>query len=503
MNNFQRYPLLRLALLLCAGFVGWAALVAHGQTLTFQSQDVPAATALLTAWQAENPSGWWSWAVTPWDQNADGKVDLYFSTHSGQGGTLLRQGATFNEWEDVTAALVQSRAAMPSENRPLAFDFDNDGWVDLAATGDENTKVNRRNVGAALELEAGRIGLTSGQLLDINLDGYMDYRGYIRSFGVLSQRDKLNCYGGNVPTTGDPASEVFHSVAVDVPLPAGLPAAIVSELTALTLPPHSTATSNRYCSPQYEHTDLNGDGLLDLVIQYGGSYSGSAYRFGRYLIRLPDQSLVDVTATCGIPPTALPLFPLRDSTGDGKIDVIVGYASTATAGLYKQVAAPELAPGAPGVAFQLKRVDGSGVVASTLDLWASVYATSASYLPELRWQDLDNDGDEDLIVSTRRGGAVRVYERRGGDLIRVLAAGHADADGWAVCNLNGDALPDLVTFGSATHSNVAVKFHLNTSPTGEIEPPPPPPPPPPAAASRRECCAHRRRRPASRNDGHH
>jgi hypothetical protein len=30
MTNFQRHPLLRLALLLCAGFVGWAALVAGG-----------------------------------------------------------------------------------------------------------------------------------------------------------------------------------------------------------------------------------------------------------------------------------------------------------------------------------------------------------------------------------------------------------------------------------------------------------------------------------------
>jgi hypothetical protein len=55
MTNFQRHPLLRLALLLCAGFVGWAALVAHGQTLTFQSQDVPAASKLLADWKAQKP----------------------------------------------------------------------------------------------------------------------------------------------------------------------------------------------------------------------------------------------------------------------------------------------------------------------------------------------------------------------------------------------------------------------------------------------------------------
>lgn len=30
MTNFQRHPLLRLALLACACFVGWAALVAGG-----------------------------------------------------------------------------------------------------------------------------------------------------------------------------------------------------------------------------------------------------------------------------------------------------------------------------------------------------------------------------------------------------------------------------------------------------------------------------------------
>jgi hypothetical protein len=207
------------------------------------------------------------------------------------------------------------------------------------------------------------------------------------------------------------------------------------------------------------------------------------------LLRLPDGTYADVTATCGIPPTGTPLFPIRDSTGDGKPDMIIGYLPTATAGLYQQTPSADLSLGVPNVSFQLKRVD-AAPLSSTLDVWANVYATSMSYLPELRWFDFDKDGDEDLLISTRRLGNVKIFERRGNDLKRVLTASHADADGWSICDLNGDTMPDLVTFGAQSHGDVSVRFHLNTSPLvpdvpdDPDDPPPPPPPPPPATTSR-------------------
>ena len=166
--------MLRLALLLCAGFVGWAAIVAHGQTLTFQSQDVPAASKLLADWKAQSPTGWWTWSITGWDQNEDGKTDLYVNTHSRWGGTLLRQGATLDEWKDVTGELGQTPAAMPTENRPIFFDINADGHVDIVATGDENKNTSRLNRVDSLEASPVRFVVWRGVVSDLNGDGLID-----------------------------------------------------------------------------------------------------------------------------------------------------------------------------------------------------------------------------------------------------------------------------------------------------------------------------------------
>lgn len=59
MTNFQRYPLLRLALLLCAGFVGWAALVAHGQSLLpgkYIATVQPGITSCASTWGGTLPT---------------------------------------------------------------------------------------------------------------------------------------------------------------------------------------------------------------------------------------------------------------------------------------------------------------------------------------------------------------------------------------------------------------------------------------------------------------
>lgn len=422
--------------------------------LSFTTVD-PGITPILEAWRDESPSYWKTHSLTAFDQNGDGKLDLYVNTHLGHGGTILRQGETLTAWSDVTVSLGQSRSAMPREARPLFVDMDLDGMVDILAVGDENSIKNIRNLGTSLVPTNGHLHpMSRCQTLDIDANGYPDAIRYDeRNFGKLTVQQAINNY---------PASDVFTYSSTQISVPADIPTAVADTLVALE---SDTNTANRYSSPLYWRGDLNADGREDCIVQYAGNYGGTAYRFGRYLFRDANGDLIDKTATAGIPAGLVPLLPPSDVDGDGKMDIVCGYGSRSICGMYKQQA---------GDTFTMSQVD--GLPASTsLDVAACVYHTSASYLYELRWHDFDADGDDDLFVSRMRLGAFRVYENDAGSLREVVRGVHADSAGWDICDINGDGRLDVVVCGSSTQSDVTTTFYINTSSGGE--PPPPPGPP--------------------------
>lgn len=422
------------------------------ENLSFRKVD-PGITEQIEASRGEDFGNWWSCSITAVPLRGDNQpLDLYLNQHQGSVDALIYRKGDDGTWRDVTSELVPEvdSITMPRENRPVFADFDNDGRIDIVPTGDESDGVGLRNTGDTL-VPWGYTAkpATKGVVAEhLNNDEYID----------VIKRDRRNWGESYVMRfINDPENEQFEYSRVKAEIPDDLPQHLQDELRELESLDES---GNRYGGPMYWRGDLNGDDREDCIVQYYSSYGGGP-RFGRYLFRDADGNLVDKTDTCGIPANLTPLLPPKDTDGDGRLDLICGYGSTDEAGHYRQV---------DGDQFELHRVDGKSIH-QTNDVVKSVYNTTGAYLYQIRWRDFDADGDHDLFVSKMRLGSFLVYENRGGELHRVSNGRHADAEGWDICDIDGDGDEDIVSYGKGNdHSDVTVSFYLNMSGEGATEP---------------------------------
>lgn len=411
--------------------VSCAASVACAGPLTFRAvpDSQTGINAQLETWRnGKTGDAWWPWSVVNWDQDGDGKPDLLLTTHSGAGSMLLRQGDNLS-FVDVTESLGLKKSQMPWQIRPIPMDVNGDGKVDVVPCieGSLPIIVNR---GDRLELgsQVSEVRSRFGQMVDLNKDGRPDWLQFVREYGKTARVEYLNTGSG------------FKRSSSVLPIPTDIPDDLVARLKKLeaedprVTPTYNPQGPNRYAGPLFQDVDLNGDGRIDRVLSYGGSYAAGVEPdrcFGVYLLRDESDTLLDQTADLGIPGHLMPLLPTRDVTGDGRPDVLTIYG--AGAGLYVQQ---------PDGKFFLSKKDGLG------DLSTFVTPTTGSYPYTAHFHDFDNDGDDDLLVSRMRLTGLRIYENRGaGEFVLSLSAWHWDAEGFRVCDINRDGLLDLVTGG--------------------------------------------------------
>jgi len=354
--------------------------------------------------------GWWLWGLNAFDFDGDGDLDLMPTHHGAPGGlilkSLLKETGKLTFVEATPEVAGDGRNLPGADGKPWIWDFDGDGWLDIAGWSDESKPMSLFNLGGKRFEKIPDFTFNpishAGEVLDLNGDGYLDVRANLR--GALWE------------CLYDPKARTFakHNrgpVSLD-----HVPAHVRGFFDEVKKRPN-----NRFFGVGYvtEH-DLNGDGRTDLIAAGSGAYGGDI--LARYYLADAQGDLVDATKALGLPEKGTPIL-ITDLTGDGLADVVVAVGDEA--GLYVN--------------------SGKGTFALANNSLVAFLKKGGPYLLRAWPVDFDCDGDMDLVVSNPRYGAEEIHENLGGGSFRrVLAARGWDSDPIAIGDIDGDGLPDVV-----------------------------------------------------------
>lgn len=315
------------------------------------------ADAAVANWR-ENISSdnWWPWGVNCWSDPTGSYVYLANHYHSG---CLLKRRPD-GSYVDITPATPQGKrwTAGPRETRPYLFDVDNDGDMDLLHSGDESRDAGsliNNGDGTWSHSKAHRVGDGHGTVSDFNGDGYLDVWLPNKGYGKLSGRFLVNNAG-----RGFKATERAR-----VPRPDDLPQAVLDRLEEMAAA--TDVRGNRYGGPTYWAGDLDGDGDVDRIVTYSSGYGRQPYRWTRICLRGADGRLrVD---SSGFHDDNSVVLPPCDLDGDGDLDLLGQWGET-KAGLYLQTEPGVFAPAEGGDAAEIAKEFGVGSAPYMYEYWS-------------------------------------------------------------------------------------------------------------------------------------
>lgn len=370
---------------------------------------------------------WWLWGLSAFDYDLDGDLDLIVCIHGGNGGLIIR-----NQWKetgriafvDATKELGIDGLVPSTDNYPLVWDFDGDGYLDIAGLLDDSPVPCLLNRGGK-RFEKSAFSLHPlnypQPIEDFNGDGFPDIR--------------QNHGSKTVTFFYDPETATFIKRETEATPPIAVPPDVLKKIAALR-----ESKDNRFMKLTYMHGDLNGDGRSDCILRAFGSYSGT--RLGWYLIRDEAGVFHDRTADMGLPHDGAPMLA-QDLDSDGDIDLLI--ASGKDAGLYLN--------------------DGRGTFTHQPGPLTDFVKQRCPYLQVAFSADLDNDGDADLAISNRRYGTQRVFENQsGGRFALAFESKGWDADPLVLRDINGDGLIDLIIGGAGEKENIGIFLNRTAKP---------------------------------------
>ena len=396
--------------------------------------------------------GWWPWGLTAFDIDNDGDIDLVPVHHGKPGGKILKsdfvQTGTLT-FKDVTADMdVEERSLPHGDDKPTAWDFNGDGYLDLAGWTDEGKAKSYLNIGGKTlkVLENHSFSpvahMKDADVVDLNGDGYLDFAGHFRTTDLYKIWDPIkntfiefeNTHKKEQPNVPQEFLDYF---------------AELKKMTRVTKKHPHGYLINRFLSVTYlTDYDLNLDGHKDLIAQSKTAYGVNLP--AAYFLSDGSGTYVDKTEALGLPKEGAPQL-IKDLTGDGLPDIFVVRKD--------------------GAGFYMATKEGKFVKPANEDLNAKL-KEGGSYLQKIMPVDLDNDGDLDLVISLPREGREEIYENKGqGSFKLILKFSGWDANPIAICDLNNDGLMDIAVGGSGTlagrssKKNVDITLFLNTTKT--------------------------------------
>lgn len=335
---------------------------------------------------------------------------------------------------DITSRLGVRPSDLWREVAPLAWDFDGDGWVDVAGLGIAPagpSYFNRegRRLSPTTQLE----GLISRHrsrihLVDINGDGYLDVVGFRG--------------GERIQYVYQPASRSFIGSRRPYDPLIGLPPDLVAHVAALRQRPE-----NRFLEVFVEYIDLDGDGRRDALVHGFGAYGGSV--FCRALLA-DERGGWQPADDLGYPTSAVPIAIFRV---DGRLTIVFGIG-------------PECGWYVVGEGGRCERRR-----AEALERFLT---PQPQYPYRAIVSDLTADARPDLVLVDPRGGRAEVFQNTSRGPVSVLSTHAWDGDAVTVADLDGDGLLDVAVGGGSdplrgSHDSIDVTIYRNCS-----EPPQPP-----------------------------
>jgi hypothetical protein len=363
---------------------------------------------LLEEHYAAHPR-WWLSGLHLVDLDGDERLDLLFSAHGEGGPALAALG-------DGRGRFQRAPGSWPPSEVHLAYDFDEDGRVDLTMTWQDGGGRWWRNLSRPGELEFQPTGMTRGTntarrqaMIDIDRDGRADW---LRGSGTGIHFDLADGQGNF--TARGPSNE-------GKPPEAGRE----SEMVPGDLKFGPQGQSERLCLP----VDIDGDGLIDLLTEWGHYAEPEGH--SRIFLNSGGLRFADITAAAGVPLSGVSIKGVGDVDQDGDVDLVC--LEDRRVEIYLNDGKGHFAKKGGAI-----RGDPGRAAAAS---WGLAAVT-----------DLDNDGIPDLIIDGKHflkvlrgaGGAEFAYMNPEWG-IRDLAASSVD-DGLCFGDIDGDCRLDIVGY---------------------------------------------------------
>ena len=348
----------------------------------YQNTGTAAAPAFATA--TTNPFG--LTAISPevkptfGDMDGDGDMDLIVGTSNADILYYENTGTTTAPAFGASQSNPFGISASGYSASPALADMDNDGDLDLfIGLSDEMRYYTNTGTSTAPAF--------SGYTLPANLNGYLSYNGL--AVGDLDNDGDYDIIHGN--DYGPSVSFVENTGT----------AAVAALGTPVESPFGMIFSNNSVITPQITAADIDGDGDQDFLV---GSYSADFYYYentGGNVFAAAQKNPFGIQNPGGL---LLSNPTLTDIDGDGDLDLFYG-------DYYGGIQYAENTGTATAPAF--------GAVSSSP---FGLTGVANAYLTSLAFADMDNDGDKDVMIGGGTVAAVQYQENTGTATAAVFGA---------------------------------------------------------------------------------